>query len=84
MALRKSLQEHDIAELGEMWGNVARNQSTDHRQSDTAYALRSEWVRLSLRARYEKDFKADADQESLKNRMAEFLSGVPAWMLSGV
>ena len=70
-----------MAALAEMCANVARSHSADHKQSDTAHALRAEWVRLSVRFR---DDKTEADQESLKNRMVEFLSGVPEWMLSGV
>ena len=77
---RKNLVEQDLAGLAEMCGNVSRSRSADHRQSETAHRLRAEWVRLSIRFR---DDKSGADEESLKKRMVEFLSGVPAWMLGG-
>ena len=81
MDLRKNLQEQDLAGLAEMCRGVARNHSSTYTQSDTAHRLRVEWVRLSFMHHND---KTDADQESLRKRMVEFLSGVPAWMLSGV
>ena len=80
MEPRDGISKKSLPELAEMCGNVASH-SADPRQSDTAHALRAEWVRLSFKPH---DDKMEADQESLKNRMVEFLSGVPAWMMSGV
>jgi hypothetical protein len=75
---RPNLQEKDLAGLADLCLNVARNLSDD-KLSETAHALRVEWVRLSLRPR--DDGKLEADKESLRKRMTEFLSGVPTWML---
>jgi hypothetical protein len=48
----------------------------NHKQSDAAHALRLESVRLHL-DRSMQD-KVEAEEESLKNRMAEFLAGIPS------
>ena len=77
----RNLQELDLEGLADLCRNVARTNFADRRPSDTAHALRMEWVRLSFRLRND---KTEAEEESLKKRMVEFLSGVPAWMLSGV
>jgi hypothetical protein len=79
---RKPLHEQDLAGLAELCANVARNVSADSKQSDTAHALRVEWVQLSLKRSLDDD-KTEAEA-SLKKRMQEFLSEVPTWMLSGV
>jgi hypothetical protein len=76
----KNLHELDLASLAELCGNVANNHSADHGQSDTAHRLRAEWVQLYVRFREDKT-EAEA---SLRKRMQEFLSGVPAWMMSGI
>ena len=78
---QKPLHELDLTALADRCANVARNVSAEPTQSDTAHALRVEWVRLGV-SRF-RDDKTEAEA-SLRNRMLEFLSGVPAWMLSGV
>jgi hypothetical protein len=45
---RKNLNELDLTGLGELCANVARKVFANSKQSDTAHALRMEWVRLSL------------------------------------
>jgi hypothetical protein len=45
---QRPLHEQDLAGLVELCTNVARNLSANSRQSDTAHALRAEWLRLSL------------------------------------
>jgi hypothetical protein len=77
---RKNLHDPDLTRLAELCANVANN-SSDNKQSGTAYALRVEWVRLHLN-RPPSDDKTGAEEESLKKRMAEFLVGVPSWMVS--
>jgi hypothetical protein len=77
---RKNLQEQDLTRLAELCANVAKN-SSDNKQSGTAYALRVEWVRLNL-DRSPRDDKTEAKKQALKKRMAEFLAGVPGWMMS--
>jgi hypothetical protein len=76
----KNLHELDLVALAELCGNVAINRSANLTQSDTARRLRAEWVQLEVRFR---DYKIEAEA-SLKKRMLEFLSGVPAWMMSGL
>ena len=78
----KNLNELDLAGLAELCANVAHNLSVNYKQSDTAHALRVEWVRLGLDRSLNSD-KTEAEA-SLKKRMLEFLSGVPVWMMSGV
>jgi hypothetical protein len=78
----KNLHEQNLTRLAELCANVANN-SSDNKQSGTAYALRVEWVRLHL-DRSPSDDKAEAKQQALKKRMAEFLAGVPSWMMSGL
>jgi hypothetical protein len=79
---RKNLPEQDLTELAELCGNVARDVSANSKQSDTAHALRVEWARLGLDRSLNSD-KTEAEA-SLKERMMEFLDGIPAWMMSGV
>ena len=79
---RKPLPEQDLTGLAELCANVARNASADYRQSETAHALRVEWVRLGLDRSLNSD-KREAEK-SLKKRMGEFLAGVPSWMLKGL
>ena len=79
---RKHLDDQDLTRLAELCANVANN-SSDSKQSGTAYALRVKWVRLHL-DRSPSDDKAEAKQQALKKRMAEFLAGVPSWMMGGL
>jgi hypothetical protein len=79
---RKNLHDQDLAGLAELCGNVANTRSTDYKQGDTAHALRVEWLRLRLDGSPLHD-KTEAET-SLKRRMAEFLAGIPTWMLSGL
>jgi hypothetical protein len=79
---RKELHEQDLTGLDELCANVARNRSTDCKQSDTAHALRMEWVRLRLDTSLD-GARTDAEA-SLKKRMEEFLTGAPSWMLRGL
>ena len=79
---RKPLHELDLTALADRCANVARNVSAERTQSDTAHALRVEWLRLGLDRSLNAD-KTEAEA-SLKKRMFEFLVGVPAWMLSGL
>ena len=80
----KNLHELNFAGLAELCANVAINRSANHTQSDTAHALRVEWVRLNLDYSHDgKDGKKEAEA-SLKKRMLEFLIGVPGWMMSGL
>jgi hypothetical protein len=74
----KALHEQNLPALAEMCANVARNHAADWRQSNTAYSLRIEWVRLELDHSLAGS-KTEAE-ESLKKRMLEFLAGVPNWM----
>jgi hypothetical protein len=79
---RKPLHELDLTGLTELCGNVAHNLSANSRQSDIAHSLRVEYVRLHLDRSLDGG-KSEAE-ESLRQRMLEFLAGVPAWILSGV
>jgi hypothetical protein len=60
----------DSLSFAEMW--LAN--SADNRQLDIAHGLRAEWVRLEVRYR---DDKTEAERDSLKKRMVEFLATVP-------
>jgi hypothetical protein len=77
----KTPHELDLTGLAELCGNVARHSSADYRQSQTAHALRVEWLRLNLGSLNGDRTEAE---NSLKKRMAEFLVGVPSWMLRGL
>jgi hypothetical protein len=79
---RKNLHEQDLEGLAELCGNVAHNRSANHTQTDTAHALRVEWVRLRLDGLL--DHGTTEPEKSLKIRMEEFLAGVPSWMWSGL
>ena len=78
----KPLHELDLAALAELCANVAHNLSADSKQSDTAHALRIEWVRLRVNGSL--DHGATEAEASLRNRMREFLGEVPTWMASGL
>jgi hypothetical protein len=45
---RKPLPEQDFTGLADLCASVARNVSANSKQSDTAHALRVEWLRLGL------------------------------------
>lgn len=74
---RKKISELDLIGLAELCGNVAHNRAASHMQADTAHSLRVQWLRIRL------DHATEADKESLKKRMADFLSDIPAWMRNG-
>lgn len=74
----KKLQELSLESLGDLCGNVAHSPSVTHEQWETAYRLRTEYLRLTLG----REKAADEQQlESLKKGIVEFLSGLPSWML---
>jgi len=76
---QNNFREQDLSGLALLCANVAKNRSADRKQSDAAQALRLEWVRLELdRSPHD---KVEAEEDSLKKRMAEFLAGVPGWMM---
>lgn len=79
---QKPLHELDLTGLAELCANVARNRSANPKQSDTAHALRVEWVTLHFDG-LPHDDKSEAEVV-LRRRMVEFLDEVPNWMLSGV
>lgn len=79
---RKPLHEQNLTGLAELCSNVAHNLSANSKQSDTAHALRLEWVRLGLDHLLDHG-TTDAEQ-SLRKRMIEFLAEVPTWMSSGL
>jgi hypothetical protein len=74
---RKKIYELDLRGLAELCANVAWSRSVSNTQADTAHAFRVEWIRISL------DHATEADKQSLKERMAEFLTDIPAWIRSG-
>jgi hypothetical protein len=76
----KNLQELDLAGLAELCANVAHNLSVNNKQSDTADALRVEWVRLDTSL----DGARTEAEASLRKRMIEFLAEVPTWMSKGL
>jgi hypothetical protein len=78
----KNLHDQDLQGLAELCANVARHSSADIKQSDTAHALRMEWVQLGIK--HLLDHGSTEPEKSLQKRMAEFLAGVPAWMWSGL
>jgi hypothetical protein len=76
-----NFREQDLSGLALLCANVAKNRSADRKQSDAADALRLEWVRLD-RSRHD-TVEAEAEEKSLKKRMAEFLAKVPTRMMRG-
>jgi hypothetical protein len=74
-----NFREQDLSGLALLCSNVAKNRFADRKLSDAANALRVEWVRLHL-VRWPHD-KVEAEEKSLKKRMAKFLAGVPGWMM---
>jgi hypothetical protein len=79
---RKPLHELDLAGLAELCANVAHNLSADPKQSDTAHALRMEWVQLGVK--HSLDHGTTEAEKSLQKRMVEFLAEVPTWMVKGL
>ena len=79
---RKPLHELDFTGLAELCANVARHSSANSKQSDTAHALRIEWVRLGLDRSL--DHGTTEVEASLRKRMIEFLAETPSWMSSGL
>jgi hypothetical protein len=75
---QNNFREPGLSGLALLCANVAKHRSANRKQSDAAHALRVEWVRLD---RSPHDDKVEAEEESLKKRMAEFLAGVPSWMM---
>jgi hypothetical protein len=47
-------------------------------QSDTAHALRMQWIQICL------DHASEADKQALKKGMVDFLTDIPVWMRSGL
>jgi hypothetical protein len=74
---RKKITELDLEGLAELCGNVANSRAASQNHADTAHAFRVQWVRMNL------DHATEADKESLKKRMADFLSDIPVWMRNG-
>ena len=79
---RRPLHELDLAGLAELCANVAHNLSANSKQSDTAHALRVEWVQLGLK--HSLDHGHTEPEKSLRKRMIEFLAEVPTWMSKGL
>jgi hypothetical protein len=79
---RQNLHERDLTGLAKLCANVANSHSANHRQSETAYTLRLEWLRLRF-DRSPQDDQTGTQRESLRERMAEFLAGIPIWMSNG-
>ena len=77
---RKNIQELDLKALAQLCSYVSRNRFANRQQTDTAHALRVEWVQLALVRRGD----TKAEEDFLRNRMAEFLAAVPTWMTSGI
>jgi hypothetical protein len=72
--------EQNLSGLALLCANVAKKSSADRKQSDAAHILWVEWLQL-YRERTPRDSKVEAEEQSLKKRMAEFLAGVPPWMM---
>jgi hypothetical protein len=79
---RKPLHELNLTGLAELCANVSRNRSAERKQTDMAYALRQEWVRLYFDGLL--DHGMTEVEKSLQKRMAEFLAQIPSWMWSGL
>ena len=79
---RKNLHEQDLEGLAELCGNVAHNRSANHTQTDTAHALRLEWVQLGLKNLL--DHGTTEPEKSLQKRMTEFLAEIRTWMSRGI
>jgi hypothetical protein len=78
---RKDLHEQDLSGLAQLCANIASSRSATRPQSDRAHVLRVEWVRFNGSP---KNSKTEAEIESLKKRMLDFLAAVPAWMWAGL
>lgn len=75
MPSAEKLEHKNLTELAVLCGKVAAIPSADKGIVETAHALRLEWVRLqqSLHPSLSEQQKIEAQQESLKKRMVEFL-----------
>jgi len=71
--------ERNVSGLALLCANVAKKCSADRKQSDAAHALWVEWVQLHSERTAQDNI--EAEDESLKKRMAEFLAGVPPLMM---
>ncbi len=72
--------EQNLSGLALLCANVAKKSSADRKQSDAAHTLWVEWVQLHSE-RTPDDGQVEAEEESLKKRMAEFLAGAPPRMM---
>ena len=79
---RRPLHELDLIGLAELCANVARHVSANRNQTDTAHSLRVEWVQLGVK--HLLDGGHTEPENSLRNRMLEFLATVPTWMVRGL
>ena len=79
---QRPLYQLDLAGLAELCANVARHSAADSKQSDTAHALRMEWIQLGLK--HSLDHGTTDVEVSLRKRMIEFLAEVPTWMSKGL
>jgi uncharacterized protein YdcH (DUF465 family) len=65
-----------LTELAVLCSKIAGNPAADSKTADEAHALRSEWVRLQKppQPTDKERRKLEAQKQSLKDRMAEFLA----------
>jgi hypothetical protein len=77
MPPREELERENLTVLAVLCGKVAGDPSADSATVDKAHALRLEWVRLQQAPHpvLKEQQKIEAQKESLRKRMAEFLSG---------
>jgi hypothetical protein len=70
------LERKSLIDLAVLCGNVAVSPSADKGTVDKAHALRLEWVHLHQPPHpvLAEQQKVEAEQESLKRRMVEFLA----------
>lgn len=71
--------ERTLSGLALLCANVAKKSSADRKQSDAAHTLWVEWVQLHSEPA--SHHSIEAEEESLKKRMAEFLAGIPPRMM---
>ena len=77
-----NFREQDLSGLALLCANVAKNRSADRKQSDAAHTLWGDWVQLHSEPTPD-DGQVEAEEASLKKRMAEFLAKVPTRMMRG-
>ena len=77
MPTKDTLERKSLRELAVLCGKVADIPSADSIAVERAHALRMEWVQLQRppRPALNQQQKIKAQQESLRKRMAEFLTG---------